>query len=787
MNKDPNEKSKTEERLASETESSMIGDTLDGQPLDRQGSPGSEATSRGGKTYETLGRYDIKGMLGQGGMGMVMRGYDASIEREVAIKVLPPEIANSESALKRFEAEAKSTGKINHPNIITIYEVGQDQATHYLVMEVVTGGSVADHLDQHGAYSAREATRIAIEACQGLAAAHKQSLIHRDIKPANLLLSSEGLVKITDFGLVKQMQQESLSMTKTGQVVGTPFFMSPEQCQSETVDERSDVYSLGATYFSLLTGKNPYNDAGSLVEVMFAHCNAPAPDPTEIRPDVPQACVRIIQKSMAKDPADRYQTMEAMRKDLEAVSMALSGSNVNLPSMSAAKAVESTPRQKQKVPWLAFAGLAVVVALLGWGFSTFWGNGASELDMANPAGEPSSNLAAAFADTEPVKVGVLHSLTGTMAQSETPVVDALMLAIEQVNESGGVVGRKVEAVVADGRSDWPTFAEQAERLIKEDKVAVVFGCWTSASRKTVVPIFEANDHLLIYPVQFEGVEESPNVIYTGAAPNQQILPAIRWAFEDQGKRRFFLVGSDYVFPRVAHQIIKDELEKLGAEVVGESFLPLGETDVKPIMEEIRQSRPDVILNCVNGTSNSSLFNSLRRGTEFADVATLSFSIGEQELRPMNLTVMKNDYAAWTYFQSIESPENEAFLERFHHRYGSQRVVTDPMAAAYFGFMLWAQAADEANSVDPKAVRRAIRNQRMKAPEGDVRIDPTTQYTFKTPRIGKVQPDGQFDIVWMADQPVEPRPYPRSRTSSDWRALLHDLFTQWNDQWSAPSD
>jgi urea transport system substrate-binding protein len=384
-------------------------------------------------------------------------------------------------------------------------------------------------------------------------------------------------------------------------------------------------------------------------------------------------------------------------------------------------------------------------------------------------------------------VGILHSLTGTMAHSESPVVDAALLAIDQVNEAGGVLGRPVEAIVADGRSDSDVFAREARRLIEQDEVCTVFGCWTSASRKTVVPIFEELDHLLVYPVQYEGIEESPNVIYTGAAPNQQIIPAVKWAYAFDNRRRFFLVGSDYVFPRVAHEIIKDQLQELGAELAGEAYLPLGSSDVQAVVDEIVAAQPDVILNAINGDSNIAFFSALREaGITPEQVPTISFSIEEEELRQLDAAMMAGDYAAWNYFQSVESPENKQFVSAFHDKYGPQRVVTDPMEAAYFGVKLWAQAVNEAQSIERSEVRRAMRNQRMRAPEGDVRIDSATQHTFKTPRIGRVQEDGQFEIVWTAAKPEPPAPYPPTRTSEQWRGLLHDLYTGWGNQWAAPS-
>jgi urea transport system substrate-binding protein len=375
-----------------------------------------------------------------------------------------------------------------------------------------------------------------------------------------------------------------------------------------------------------------------------------------------------------------------------------------------------------------------------------------------------------------------------MSDSESPVVDAVLLAIEELNREGGLLGRPIEAVVADGRSDSATFAREAERLILQEEVCTVFGCWTSASRKTVVPVFEEFDHLLVYPVQYEGIEESPNVIYTGATPNQQIIPAVKWAYAFEGKRRFFLVGSDYVFPRVAHEIIKDQLSELGADLVGEEFLALGSTDAQSAIEKIKQSRPDVILNSINGDSNTAFFAELRKaGITPAEVPTISFSIGEEELRHLNVDAMTGDYAAWNYFQSIDSPENKDFISSFQKKYGPQRLVTDPMEAAYFGVKLWASAVRDAETTNTSEIRRSMRNQRLRAPEGDVRIDAATQHTFKTPRIGRVQNDGQFEIVWTAAKPQQPIPYPASRTTELWRAYLHDLYTGWGDQWSAPPE
>jgi serine/threonine protein kinase len=271
-----------------------------------------------------FGKYKLTEILGVGGKGLVFRAHDTSIERDVAIKVLTEQLSADELERSRFLSEAKSAGKFNHVNTVTIHEVACDESVLYLVMEIVSGGSAQDHLERSGAYSVPEATRMAIEASKGLTAAHQEGFIHRDINPANLLLTDDGTVKVSDFRLAKQTSHENAqNLTLVGQLIGTPHFMSPEQCEFNAVDVRSDIYSLGATYFSLLTGRPPYEDRKSDVEIMLAHCDADPPDPRDINPDVPDACAQIIEQAMANQADERYQSMDEMRSDLEAVSEAM--------------------------------------------------------------------------------------------------------------------------------------------------------------------------------------------------------------------------------------------------------------------------------------------------------------------------------------------------------------------------------------------------------------------------------------------------------------------------------
>jgi urea transport system substrate-binding protein len=745
--------------------------------------------SRGLSIGERIGRYEITGSLGAGGMGVVYKAHDTAIDRDVAIKVLAADIAINYNALQRFLVEARAAGRLSHPNAVAIYEIGEAAGIHYLIMEFAAGGSVSARMESQGALSILEATRVAIDAAKGLAAAHRAGLIHRDMKPANLLVAADGTIKIADFGLAKPTLDAQHQLTQQGQILGTPYFMSPEQCQARELDHRSDIYSLGATYYALLTGAYPYENEDSVVGIMYAHCSGEILDPRKVNRLVPEACAKIVARAVAKRPEDRYPSAEEMLADLETVFATLSGSTgIVLPSQLQRRTKSSTAPTATRRRYIALGGVtlmgAAAVALAG-----IWKGWTPTGDRSDAAAGAGNGLPLAAAPSgEPVKVGVLHSLTGTIAASGSSVVDATLFAIDEVNQSGGVLGRPVEAVVRDGRSDPQSFAAEAERLITDDHVHVVFGCWMSSGRKMVVPIVEEHNKLLVYPRLYEGIEESPNVFYLGATPKQQIIPAVQWAHDSLKKRRFFLVGSDYVFPRIANEIIKDQIKNLGAELAGEAYRPLGSAAFGPLVAEIVAAKPECILNTVSGDSNVAFFRALRAaGVRASETPTISFSLGEEEIRHLSAAQMAGDFAACCYFQSIDSDENRQFVARFRARFGPQRVVTDPMEAAYIGVKLWAAAVREANSLETRAVRQAMRGLRLSSPAGEVRIDPATQHAYKTPRIGRIAQDGQFEIVWTADNPVAPEPYPAERSAEAWRAVLHDLQRSWYGQWAAPQN
>lgn len=357
-----------------------------------------------------------------------------------------------------------------------------------------------------------------------------------------------------------------------------------------------------------------------------------------------------------------------------------------------------------------------------------------------------------------IKVGILHSLSGTMSISEVSVKDAEVLAIEEINAAGGVMGKKIEYVVEDGASDWPTFAEKARKLLQQDKVACVFGCWTSASRKAVLPVFEGLKGLLYYPVQYEGLESSPNIFYTGATTNQQIVPSVEYLLSE-GKKDFFLLGSDYVFPRTANKIIKAQLSASGGTTVAEEYTPLGHTDYSTIISKIRAANPSVIYNTLNGDSNVAFFKQLQAaGFTSANLPTLSVSIAEEEARGIGGEVLQGHLVAWNYYQTTKTPENEKFVAAYKAKFGNNRVTGDPIEAGYIGVKLWALAVEKAQSIEVDKVRTASAGIEFKAPEGLVTINGKNQHISKTVRIGKIRADGLIDEIWATSGPVEPDPY-----------------------------
>lgn len=385
----------------------------------------------------------------------------------------------------------------------------------------------------------------------------------------------------------------------------------------------------------------------------------------------------------------------------------------------------------------------------------------------------------------PIVVGNLHSQTGSVAVAERPITDATMMAIDEINARGGVLGRQVRPIAVDGRSDWPTFAAEAERLIANEHVRAIFGCYTSASRRTIVPIIERHHNLLLYPTFYEGIEQSPNVVYTGGTANQNTTPAVKWFMENRGKS-FFLVGSDYIYPRATNAVVKDQINYLGGQILGEEYLPLGRSDFGPIVARLVAAKPQVILSTVVGDSNVGFFQALRAaGVDPHTTPTLSLVVGEADLQSLNGKEMAGTYVAMNYFQSIDSPENVDFVRRFKAKFGLDRVVTDPMESAYASVYLWAQAAEKAGTDEPEAVLSAIRGMDYAAPEGLMHIDAENLHSWKTARIAQITPTGELSVEWTSETVLHPSPYTIYRTRRQWNELVHELYVGWGGGWAAP--
>jgi len=386
-----------------------------------------------------------------------------------------------------------------------------------------------------------------------------------------------------------------------------------------------------------------------------------------------------------------------------------------------------------------------------------------------PEAAAAAPTATAAADTGPIKVGILHSLSGTMAISETSLKDVALMTIEQINQAGGVLKRKLEPVVVDPASNWPLFAEKARELIQKEKVSVVFGCWTSVSRKSVLPVFEELNGLLFYPVQYEGEESSYNVFYTGAAPNQQAIPAVEYLMSAQGgaAKKWVLLGTDYVYPRTTNKILRYFLTSKGVPEANimEKYTPFGHADYQTIVADVKKfaaGTPTAVVSTINGDSNVPFYKELaNQGLKASDIPVVAFSVGEEELRGIDTKPLVGHLAAWNYFMSIDTPENKQFIADWKAYVkaknlpdGDKRVTNDPMEATYIGIKMWAQAAEQAGTTNIDAVRQAIGYQTVKAPSGFViSMDAKNHHLHKPVFIAEVKGDGQFQVVWKTEGPI----------------------------------
>ncbi len=386
----------------------------------------------------------------------------------------------------------------------------------------------------------------------------------------------------------------------------------------------------------------------------------------------------------------------------------------------------------------------------------------------------SVRLSSVFA-ADTIKVGILHSLSGTMAISETALKNTALMTIEEINAKGGVLGKKLEPVIVDPASNWPLFAEKSRQLLSQDKVAVVFGCWTSVSRKSVLPVFKELNGLLFYPVQYEGEELEKNVFYTGAAPNQQAIPAVEYLMSADGgsAKRFVLLGTDYVYPRTTNKILRAFLHSKGItdDDIMEEYTPFGHSDYQTIIAGIKkfasEGKKTAVVSTINGDSNVPFYKELgNAGLKATDVPVVAFSVGEEELRGVDTKPLIGQLAAWNYFESIKNPTNTAFIKLYKDWAVANKipnadtaVTNDPMEATYIGIHMWAQAVTKAKSTDVDKVIAAVGGQTFKAPDGfTIEMDPKNHHLHKPVFIGEIQADGQFKVVWKTKEPIKAQPW-----------------------------
>ena len=398
--------------------------------------------------------------------------------------------------------------------------------------------------------------------------------------------------------------------------------------------------------------------------------------------------------------------------------------------------------------------------------------GCSKPAEKSEATQPETKAAAPSGDT--IKVGILHSLSGTMAISETSLKDTALMAINEINANGGVLGKKLEAVVVDPASDWPLFAERARQLITQDKVAVIFGAWTSVSRKSVLPVVEELNGLMFYPVQYEGQEQSKNIFYTGAAPNQQAIPAVEYLMSEEGgnAKRFVLLGTDYVYPRTTNKILRAFLKSKGiAESdIMEEYTPFGHSNYQTIVGNVKKfaaGKKTAVISTINGDSNVPFYRELgNQGIKASDIPVMAFSVGEEELRGIDTKPLVGHLAAWNYFMTVKNPVNTQFTDKYkkfaveYKLPNAAKVVTnDPMEATYVGINMWKQAVEKAGSTEVDKVREAMAGQTFAAPSGyTLKMDETNHHLHKPVMIGEIRGDGQFDIVYKTPSAIKAEPW-----------------------------
>jgi len=747
-----------------------------------------------------LGSYKIIKLLGAGGMGLVFEAEDTMLRRQVALKVMKPEIAVKADNRQRFLQEARAGAAIPHDNIATVFQVGIENNVPFLAMQFLQGESLGAKLHRDHKIPVDEALRIIREVASGIAAAHEVALIHRDIKPDNIWLESDATskswkkIKVLDFGLATSISNTEEGNKESGLIMGTPHYMAPEQACGLPLDNRCDLFSMGCVLYQMISGILPF-DGDNALKIMNALA-LKEPKPLDILDSaVPANVALLVRDLLAKKVSDRVPSANALIERIDNLDKADNNTPYKKDSSLQNLPVPNLPGQGYEathLPWyknykvgLFILGIFINFGLLAFNFSNF--------------GSVPDDKGLSYGD--PVRVGILHSISGSMRTTGKNVKDLTMLAIGEINESGGLLEydekgvpklrRRILALEADGKSNPEVFATEAEKLITQEKVKAIFGCWNSTERKACLPILNQNNNILFYPTSYEGLEQNPNVVYLGAAPNQQLEFTFAHMITKLNKKKIYHIGENSIYSKVASEILTQQLKELKEEeksikatMVGEKLFSYGNFKFDDVANAIVTSKADLIINTLSGDANRDFFRALRlAGIKGNITPTLSFHISSEILQELDTESCVGDYVGWNYLPSIDTQESKIFLEKVKAKFGSDTTVSDSMAAGYYGVYLWAQGVREAKSFEPSQVLDKIRGKSFKSPIGAVAIDKDSLHTYLVPRFGKIIGPNKFEIIEGNEgKPLRPNPYPRYRSPESWDKFLTNLHSSWNGNW-----
>jgi urea transport system substrate-binding protein len=527
----------------------------------------------------------------------------------------------------------------------------------------------------------------------------------------------------------------------------------------------------------MLVGKPPFEgEPGETMSLLEAVIKGDAPKVGTMAPHLPPDVARLIQRLLAKAPSQRPASARELVVALRKLEDEAADAVATPPTTPSPERTRSLMRRPGLLG-IAIGAAAIFVSLVLGAVAAYYGLQPHPNGKNGKNGDPGP-------PPEPIKLGLLHSENGPLSFHEKPMIDATQFAVAEVNAAGGVMGRPIEVLQRDGAGREEIFAEKARELLEKEKVDVLFGCWSAASRKRVEKVCEKHNKFLFFCTSYEGLEDSPAVVYLGGTPNQTLIPLVRWAYTDLRKRRFMLLGTEEIYSRAVNEVIKHELEALGAAAVVERYLLVGDDEFSGVVNEVAEKKIDFIVNTIDGTANKFLLKALRdKGLKPPAVTTAWAALSESELSQFQVERLVGDYTAGTYFESIDLPQNRDFVKRFKTRFRTARV-NDSMETAYFGVHLWKQAVEKAGTTETEAVRQALSGMSVEAPEGTIRLA-DSRHAYRTARVGKITLEGtgpHFEIVYTTPRTIAPDPFPEWRTRPEWQAFVDGLYKQWGGRW-----